>query len=259
MNRVTIVTFLAGIMAACMPALAQSQWIGSKVAILGDSISDPSRVGTDECYWEFLADLMDMETVSYAVNGAQMSQLPAQAQKVDSTFDAILILAGTNDFFHDVPVGEWFSEQIDSVNSNGVMTAKLHRSFNYDSGTFSGRCNILMRYLKKTFPTKQIILMTPVHRAFATFGPKNVQPDELYANAIGLYIEDYAAAIRRCGQIWSVPVIDLFGESGLMPLIDEHARYFHDAETDRLHPGIEGHYRMAKTIRYHLMAMPNTF
>lgn len=259
MKRTGYLTAFICLLALGQPVFAQNQWSGSKVAILGDSISDPGRVGTTRCWWEFLAELMDMQTVSFAVNGARMSQLPAQAMKVDSTFDAILILAGTNDFFHDIPMGEWFTEQVDTVNTNGVMTAKLHRSFNYDSGTFCGRCNILMHYLKTTFPTKQIILMTPIHRAFATFSERNVQPDEMYANIRGLYIEDYAAAIRRCGQIWSMPVIDLYSDSGLMPVLDEYARYFHNAQTDLLHPGAEGHYRMAKTIQYHLMSLPNTF
>ena len=259
MKTTKFLSVIAGLLALCLPALAQSQWQGSKVAILGDSISDPVRVGTDKCWWEFLAELMDMQTVSFAVNGAKMNQLPAQALKVDSTFDAIIILAGTNDFFHDVPMGEWFTETVDSVNTNGIMSPKLHRQFNYDEDTFCGRCNILMRQLKTTFPTKQIILMTPLHRAFARFGARNVQPDEMYANFLGLYIEDYAAAIRRCGQIWSVPVIDLYSDSGLMPVLDEYTRYFNNARTDRLHPGAEGHLRMAKTIQYHLMSLPNSF
>lgn len=253
------ISVIAGIFALCLPAMAQNQWQGAKVAILGDSISDPIRVGTGKCWWEFLAEFMDMQTVSYAVNGAKMSQLPAQALKVDDSFDAIIILAGTNDFFHDVPMGEWFTETVDSVNTNGMMTPKLHRHFIFDSETFCGRCNILMQQLRTAFPTKQIILMTPLHRAYARFGARNVQPDEMYANFLGLYIEDYAAAIRRCGQIWSAPVIDLYGESGLMPVLDEHTRYFSNAERDRLHPGTEGHLRMAKTIQYHLLSLPCKF
>ena len=259
MKTTRFISVIAGILAVCLPVCAQNQWRGSKVAILGDSISDPIRVGTTQCWWEFLAELMDMQTVSFAVNGNQMSQLPDQARKVDQSFDAIIILAGTNDYFHDIPMGEWFTETVDSVNTNGRITPKLHRHFNYDKSTFTGRCNILMQYLKTTFPTKQIILMTPLHRAYARFNARNVQPDEMYSNFLGLYIEDYADAIRRCGQIWSVPVIDLYGESGLMPVLDEYTRYFNNAETDRLHPAAEGHLRMARTIQYHLLTLPNTF
>ncbi|MBO7480086.1 MAG: SGNH/GDSL hydrolase family protein, partial [Bacteroidales bacterium] len=144
MKTTRIISVLAGILAVFMPVHAQNHWAGSKVAILGDSISDPIRVGTDRCWWEFLAELMDMQTVSFAVNGNQMSQLPAQALKVDSTFNAIIILAGTNDYFHDIPMGDWFTVAVDSVNTNGRMTPKLHRSFSYDKETFCGRCNILM-------------------------------------------------------------------------------------------------------------------
>jgi hypothetical protein len=44
-----------------------------------------------------------------------------------------------------------------------------------------------------------------------------------------------------------------------MPVLDEHTRYFNNADTDRLHPAAEGHLRMAKTIQYHLLTLPNTF
>ena len=40
---------------------------------------------------------------------------------------------------------------------------------------------------------------------------------------------------------------------------DAHARYFHDKDTDRLHPNAEGHRRMALTLMYQLLALPASF
>ena len=34
--------------------MAQNRWAGKKVAIIGDSISDSTRVGTTRCWWEIL-------------------------------------------------------------------------------------------------------------------------------------------------------------------------------------------------------------
>ena len=83
--------------------------------------------------------------------------------------------------------------------------------------------SIAMDKLKRMFPEKQIILLTPIHRAFATFGAGNIQPEESYPNRLGLYIHDYVEAIKETANVWSVPVIDLNALCGLNPMIEEHA------------------------------------
>ena len=86
--------------------------------------------------------------------------------------------------------------------------------------------NRVMSYLKHNYPTKQIIIMTPIHRAYAKFSAKNVQPDENYANAWGLYIDSYIDVLRQAASVWAVPLIDLYSESGLYPLEENHGQYF---------------------------------
>ena len=125
-----------------------------------------------------------------------------------------------------------------------------------DGNTLKGRINIAMDKLKRMFPEKQIILLTPIHRAFATFGAGNIQPEESYPNRLGLYIHDYVEAIKETANVWSVPVIDLNALCGLNPMIEEHARYFANPDTDRLHPNAKGHERIAKTLMYQLSALP---
>jgi len=54
-------------------------------------------------------------------------------------------------------------------------------------------------------------------------------------------------------------LIDLYSISGLYPLADAQVTYFHDKDTDLLHPNALGDYRLAKTIQYQLLALPSTF
>lgn len=125
-----------------------------------------------------------------------------------------------------------------------------------DGNTLKGRINIAISTLKHMFPQKQIVLFTPVHRAYAKFGEKNIQPAECYPNRLGLYIDDYVEAIKEAGNVWSVPVIDLNALCGLNPMIEEHVQYFANPETDRLHPNAKGHERIARTLMYQLLTIP---
>ena len=63
-------------------------------------------------------------------------------------------------------------------------------------------------------------------------------------------------AVKDAGNIWAVPVIDMNAVSGLYPMMDEHAQYFADPQTDRLHPNDKGHERMARTLYYQLAVLP---
>ena len=66
--------------------------------------------------------------------------------------------------------------------------------------------------------------------------------------------------LKRAAQIWSVPVIDLFGESGLIPENDSYGvLYFGNSKTDRLHPNTNGHRRIADLIEAKLNALPASF
>lgn len=88
-----------------------------------------------------------------------------------------------------------------------------------DNETYRGRINIGIQKLKKLYPEKQIILLTPLHRSIADFGERNVQPDESYQNKCGEYIDPYIQEIKDAGNIWGIPVIDLNSISGLNPMV----------------------------------------
>lgn len=240
-----------------------SQWEGKRVAFLGDSMTDPNNTSTEAWYWQYLHELLGIEYCVYARSGYQWNGILKKARQMaeeqGDSIDAVIIWAGTNDYNHSVPIGEFYTETSDSVNVDGQMEVRRHRTFVMDGHTFCGRINQVMSFLKSRYPAQQIIIVTPIHRAFATFRATNVQPDENYANAQGLYLETYVETLKRAGTLWSVPVIDLHAVSGLFPLQDEYVRYFHHADTDRLHPNALGHYRIARTLQYQLLALPCRF
>jgi lysophospholipase L1-like esterase len=243
--------------------VAGLQWYGKRVAYLGDSMTDPNTSVTTHWYWQYLKEWMNMDYCVYAKSGYQWDGIYRMAEKLytekGDSIDAIFIWAGTNDFNHGVPLGEFFTEDIRQTNHNGVTVLRKHRDLVLSDSTFCGRINKVLAFLKTHYPDKQIILLTPIHRAYAQFSARNVQPDELFANAQGLYLDAYVAAIQQAGRYWSVPVIDLYALSGLYPLLDAFVPYFSQRETDRLHPNAKGHYRIARTIQYQLQALPSDF
>lgn len=241
-----------------------SQWNGKKVAFLGDSITDANQLNFQNVYWNFLKDILGIEPLVYGINGHQMSQIVGQAEKLEEEhgqdLDAIIVFVGTNDFNASVPVGEWYTEHGDwTVIGGPTNVVRMRRIRSFDPETFCGRTNTALAHLKHHFPTKQIILLTPIHRAYATFGEGNIQPSESFANAVGQYIDDYVQAIKEAGNLWAMPVIDLNAICGLYPLEHGQDCYFRNPETDLLHPNTEGHRRMAYSIAYQLLGYPASF
>lgn len=239
-------------------------WLGARIGYIGDSITDPNCYTDVRRYWSFLEEWLGTSSFVYAVNGRQWDDVPRQAEQLKKEHgdevDAILVFMGTNDFNMGLPIGEWFTETPELVaGANKQTMARVRRTPVMSADTYKGRINVGISKLKQLFPDKQIVLLTPLHRAYATFGEGNVQPDESYQNSCGEYIDAYVQAIKEAGSVWSVPVIDLNACSGLNPMVDGQSIYFRDRATDRLHPGTLGQERMARTLLYQLLTVPATF
>ena len=174
--------------------------------------------------------------------------------------DAILIFIGTNDYNAGVPIGEWFTERPEKVmagiHEEKHLVDRRHRYPVMTDSTYRGRINKALDYVKRLYPTKQIILLTPIHRAEFYANDKNWQPREDFTNQCGEYIDAYVQSVKEAGNLWAVPVIDMNALSGLYPLMDEYAQFFKSAENDRLHPNDEGHRRMALVLMHQLQAYP---
>ena len=229
-----------------------------KMCFIGDSITE--GVGTNKRYFDYIAEETGASVRGFGVNGAQSIGLFAQIDRLSKEtcgdFDILFILIGTNDYNAGVPLGKFFTEHTENIvteydeNNKPIHYAlRKKREFSFDERTFKGRLNKVLSLLKNEFYEKRIVLLTPLHRAYAYFGGANVQPNELYANSIGEYFEAYVEAVRRAADIWAVELIDLYRESGLFPLDEKHAeKYFNRAVNDNLHPNAAGHKRISQTI-----------
>ncbi len=242
-------------------------WMKKRVAYFGDSITDPRNNGSKQKYWHFLQQWLDITPYVYAVSGRQWNDIPRQTDQLftqhGDSVDAILIFVGTNDYNNGVPLGVWYTERQEQVMyGHGKPKALVDRTRRYpamDKDTYRGRINIALDKLKRLYPTKQIVLLTPIHRAGFYANEKNWQCTEDYTNQAGVYIEEYVNAVKEAANVWAVPVIDLNSVSGLYPMLDSFVQYFKSGDTDRLHPNDKGHERLARTLMYQLSALPCTF
>ena len=244
--------------------LFQHPWQGKKVAYFGDSITDPRNNGSKKKYWGFLQDWLGITPYVYGVSGRQWDDIPRQADKLKEEHgddvDAIIIFMGTNDYNNGVKIGKWYEEKEEEVMyGHGQPKKMVKRKRQYlkmDKDTYKGRINIALSKVKSMFPDKQIVLLTPIHRSDFHANEKNWQCSEDYTNQCGEYLKEYVDVVKKAGNIWSVPVIDLNASCGLYPLMGEYSKFYHDAETDLLHPNDAGHERMAKTLMYQLLILP---
>ena len=237
------------------------QWQGLKVALLGDSITDSRQ--KHRIYWQYLSSWLGWQAKVYGRAGNTWGNIAAQAagmeKEMGNDVDAIFIFAGTNDYCGSRPLGNWYDEKEGVVNWWGNSCHLKQRIINLDRKTFRGSINFALERLKKRYPDSQIVLMTPTKRAFCQFGPTNVQPAEDWPNTLGLHLEDYVRCVREAGQIWSCPVIDLYGESGFLPCTEGYGKYVRDEKRDGLHPNGLGHERLARLIYHRLFALPGTY
>ena len=257
--------------AACQHSVVQEQaachpWYGKRVGFIGDSMTDPKNNQADipRKYWHYLRQMLAIEPYVYGKSGRQWNDVPRQAGLLAAehgdSVDAVIVFIGTNDFNAGVPLGRWYDE------AEGAVTAAVHgekkqyrrmrRIYSIDGNTLKGRINIALQKLKTLFPDKQIVLLTPIHRAAAAFGDTNIQPDESWQNLCGEYFDAYVDAVKEAGNVWGVPVIDLNAVSGLNPMVTAQQHFFHDKATDLLHPGDKGQLRLAQTLVRQLYSLP---
>ena len=232
--------------------LAQYAKPSKKVLFLGDSITDRRHIGCTKNYWGYLGDWYGFSPLVYGINGQQWSHIADQARAYMKDHkecpDVVFVFAGTNDYNSNVPLGEWYEVSDAKVNRNGREVAVKRRALSMDGSTLRGRINSAMSFLRESFPKSRFVLLTPIHRGYATFGANNVQPDESNSNELGLFIDDYVEAVKEAGGVWAAKVVDINADSGLYPLSDSHVPFFSNGERDRLHPSAAGHERIAEAI-----------
>ena len=210
---------------------------GTAINFLGDSITEGS--GTSEPgkrFTDILSSEYEIISFNYGIGGTRIARqaTPSSEARFDLDFcsrvdelepssDAVVVFGGTNDFGHgDAPIGTPDDRTVD---------------------TFYGAMHVLCTKLIEKFPGKLIVFITPLHRLNEDSKNGDNKPYPIG----NLY--DYVKIIREVTEIYSIPVLDLFKESGMQPKIPVIKEMF---MPDGLHPNDEGHkilaYKIAKFL-----------
>lgn len=206
---------------------------GKKALFLGDSITEGVGASKPEnAFWQVLGRNTGLEVKGYGVGGTRIARqtqksgnprwdldFNLRAAEMDKEADIICVFGGTNDYGHGfAPIG--------TENDTSVYT-------------FLGAVNTLFTYLQSTYPDAFIFVMTPLHR----LRENNLRGDGYKPQ--GLPLSGYVDLIRKAAERFSLPVLDLYRDSGINPNIDAiRQKYLPDG----LHPSDLGHAKLAKMI-----------
>lgn len=218
-------------------SIGATQWENIVIDFMGDSITEgyPSNVVT-KSYCETLAEKLGSTAKIYGIGGSTIANgsdaMYSRVLNMNSTADLIFIFGGTNDF------------AIQSrVLGNQFTTSNNVRTLNTDTSTFYGGLNQLCLNLLSAFPYSTYVFLTPLHR-----NNYESQPTDLQANSNGLYLDQYVECIKNVAKWFSIPVIDLYGESSLYPLDSTQRSQYFVGSSDGVHPNQEGHDIIAQCI-----------
>lgn len=203
----------------------KSRLDNKKWCVIGDSITE-HNFRTNKNYHDYVKDQVTNLTVyNYGISGTGYYGRFNVADDITQTdIDIISVAFGTNDW--------------------GLSTKDLGAFLDTDtSATISACINICLQKLIAKFPTKKIVLFTPLPRADAFGGVKNI---------VNYTIEDLAQLIKRYADYYSLPCLDLLHQSNLHPWNATANEFYFKAagrEADGLHPNDLGQQRMAEIIK----------
>ena len=221
--------------------------LGTKtIAFMGDSIT--AGVAAEKCYHEFIHDMYGYTCLNYGFGGSgyyrnsasptsgrQGTGVPGMGVATNSNnfftpnnivarlaelnvndIDGIVIFAGTNDYGNGVSIQDYIS---------GIEQA--------------------FEYCKTNFTKCPVLVMTPIRRA-----------NDTNPNSQGKTLRDYVdVLIDECIK-YSIAYVDTMTMSGLYPdNIENRTLYFPSNPDSGLHPGKEGHKRIACAIGETLKAL----
>ena len=212
---------------------------GLKINFLGDSITQGVGASSpDTVYHSVLKrEAGLLEARNYGISGTRIAiQKPTPEKEwnpvvdensfcerfhtMDDDADVVVVFGGTNDYGHG-------SASIGSFNDR-------------TPDTFYGACHYLFSGLIKKYIGKTIVIMTPLHRWRETVGAR------LPLSAPYYNLKGYVDIIREVAEYYSIPVLDLFKESGIQPEIPEVMEKY---MPDGLHPSDEGNKVIATKLK----------
>ena len=208
---------------------------GKTAIFLGDSITEGVGTSSEKSrYYNVLKSKYELkEAVGYGVGGTRIAKqaIKSQDEMFDLCFskraddmredaDIVVVFGGTNDYGHgDAPLGRFGDKKPD---------------------TFYGACYELFNKLIEKYIDSLIVIVTPLHRVneMNLRGEGNKEKD---AAVLSVYVD----IIKDVARYFSLPVCDLYANSGLQPEVPSvKAKYIPDG----LHPNDAGHEIIAERL-----------
>lgn len=216
-----------------------------KINFLGDSITEGVGTSCQECiYLNVLKKNAGLaEARNYGISGTRyaiqkgtegrpkddyvdVNSFSERFDRMDDDADIVVVFGGTNDYGHgDALLGK-FSDRTPE--------------------TFYGACHYLYSGLVRKYLGKAIVIMTPLHRC-------NELSDrgETKETSVGT-LKQYVDIIREVAEYYSLPVLDLYANSGLQPEVEEIKNAY---IPDGLHPNDSGHQVLAHKLEVYLKSL----
>lgn len=209
---------------------------GKKINFLGDSITEGSGAScTDNCYVSLIEKDTGAICRNYGIGGTRIARqqvpscekhdkdFPSRVEGMDADADIVIVFGGTNDYGHgDASLGMFEHRTVDS---------------------FYGALHVLYTSLIEKYPDSKIVILTPLHR----LNEMNLRGDGSKSRDYAT-LKAYVDMIRTVAEHYSLPVLDLYAESGMQPNIPIIQEKF---MPDGLHPNDAGHRKLAdKIINY---------
>lgn len=209
---------------------------GTKINFLGDSITEGhGTTASDKKFTMLIEREYGAICQNYGIGGTRIARqrvyteigcdrdYVSRVTEMDADADVVIVFGGTNDFGHgDAPIGT-FSDRTPY--------------------TFYGALHCLYIALVEKYPNVPIVVLTPLHRA----NEDNPCGDNKPA-PVGT-LKEYVNIIREVAEYYSLPVLDLFAESGIQPAVPlMREKYMPDG----LHPNDAGHVILADKISLYL-------
>lgn len=190
------------------------RWKEKSWLTLGDSITKPN------IYQEKVKNYLDFSYVhNKGINGQTMAFQNKNTSTYDlgknidyTKYDLVTIFIGTNDFRYNKKLGN-----INNIGSN-----------NFDKNTFTGGYQLLIEKILSCNPNVDLVLITPLQRNKDGY-------NTTFTNLVDCNLIDYVNVIKKLGEMYSLPVLDLYATSKINEFnLDIYTR-------DGLHPNKTGY------------------
>jgi lysophospholipase L1-like esterase len=201
---------------------------GKKIIFLGDSITEGvGASATHKRYTDLVAQKTGAIVYNHGVSGTRIAKQKNtsfdldcdkdfcfRAPAMEKDADVIVVFGGTNDYGHgDAELGSFCDRTND---------------------TFYGALHTLYTYLCETYPKAQKVIMTPLHRSNEDKPSSQNEP-----------LKTYVEIIREVAEYYSLPVLDMYENSGIQPNIPANSQAY---TVDGLHPNDAGYELISELV-----------